>query len=572
MILNKSGEIELNDRHREAIDRFHILNGRKIRVLAIGNIANNAFKNALILRRSGVDCDVLCYDYYHVMGCPEWECAEFSTTGLDFDRPVWRDLDLGGYERPRWFVQGHLSTCLSYLQAYCTGDAAQDALWTKLQDEINAEANAAPDVPLASDWGQPAALRRLAYLFASYFPDRASDYSTEALELGYSGFLLLARKWRSVFAHYDAVIGYATDGLYPLLFHKRPYICFEHGTIRTFPFERTALGQVCAVTYAHANDVLITNCDNIVAAQKLGLRSYRFVPHALIEEVPADAGASLRADLLERYDADFIVFHPSRQHWSDERNLNWEKGNDVLIKGFAAFLQNHRPKALLIMVAWGQTVESSKALVASLDIADRVVWIEPQTVLVVGRYICASDALADQFMIGAWGAIMPHGLMLGCPTLMYLDEAVHRWCFPEMPPVLNVRTPQGVESALASLLDAATAGRFRAEGPLWYQRYHSESVVRARLLDSLFTSLEPSPDRRNEILLREIDARVQQAQMRASVFSSFKTSLQLGMRNSVESIALRLHGLKSRFPILGGAAYGLARGAYRLAGALRRLR
>ena len=47
--------------------------GRKLRVLHIGNIANNAYNNARIQRQYGIDADVLCHDYYHVMATPEWE-------------------------------------------------------------------------------------------------------------------------------------------------------------------------------------------------------------------------------------------------------------------------------------------------------------------------------------------------------------------------------------------------------------------------------------------------------------------------------------------------------------------
>ena len=60
------------------IAAFEERNGRRPRVLHIGNIANNAYLNASILNVVGIDCDVLCYDCYHVMACPEWESAVFE--------------------------------------------------------------------------------------------------------------------------------------------------------------------------------------------------------------------------------------------------------------------------------------------------------------------------------------------------------------------------------------------------------------------------------------------------------------------------------------------------------------
>ena len=40
-------------------------------------------------KEAGIDCDVLCYDYYHIMGCPEWEDADFTGSVTDDFRPEW---------------------------------------------------------------------------------------------------------------------------------------------------------------------------------------------------------------------------------------------------------------------------------------------------------------------------------------------------------------------------------------------------------------------------------------------------------------------------------------------------
>ncbi len=91
--------------------------GRPPRVLHIGNIANNAYNNAKLLNAAGFDCDVICYDYYHIMGCPEWEDADFDGDAGDHFHPDWASLDLRGFERPRWFAQGPLKLTIAYLVA-----------------------------------------------------------------------------------------------------------------------------------------------------------------------------------------------------------------------------------------------------------------------------------------------------------------------------------------------------------------------------------------------------------------------------------------------------------------------
>jgi glycosyltransferase involved in cell wall biosynthesis len=90
--------------------------GRPLRVLHIGNIANNAYNNARIQRQYGIEADVICYDYYHVMSCPEWEDGSF-TGPAEGNFPDWFSTSLKGFSRPDWFVQGPANLCLQYFRA-----------------------------------------------------------------------------------------------------------------------------------------------------------------------------------------------------------------------------------------------------------------------------------------------------------------------------------------------------------------------------------------------------------------------------------------------------------------------
>lgn len=115
------------------LDDFVMKSIRRPLVLHIGNIANNAYNNAKILNQAGLDCDVICYDYYHIMGAPEWEDADFAGAVLDDFHPHWAALNLGNFERPEWFAQGPLPLCIDYLRARRTGDPKSRQLWRRLQ-------------------------------------------------------------------------------------------------------------------------------------------------------------------------------------------------------------------------------------------------------------------------------------------------------------------------------------------------------------------------------------------------------------------------------------------------------
>jgi glycosyltransferase involved in cell wall biosynthesis len=502
--------------HLTWVEDFRRYNGRAPRVLGIGNIANNAMRNAVALRSYGVECDVLCHNYWHIMGCPEWEEAYFDAEGLDNTRPQWGSIDLGGYQRPRWFAQGLLGTALDYLISLREDASNLDMLWEAMTRERADPGAVATTVyrETTDPDDARAVAERVAAQFAATFPHRRDRMTAdEVLAEGVHVIEELPRL-RRLLAHYDFVIAYATDGIIPLLAGTVGYVAYEHGTIRRIPFDRNFQGRMCALTYAKAGDVLITNADNIVAAERLNLRSFRYVPHAMLETHRDSDGAAVRQRLMADHDADFIVLHPSRHHWSQARNPNLEKGNDILIEAFARLVKEVRPKALLVLASWGETIDKSRELIDRLGIADRIAWLPPLPMRALIDHIAASDVLADQFTIGAWGGIMPLGLMMGRPNLIHLVDGLHGWSYPSMPRVVNAGDVDGVYRGLVAMTDPATAKAVGDAGKAWYDRYHSVSVVAARIIDS-FMAVEA-----DEFAAREAQVAVVTGQFTAPAISA----------------------------------------------------
>ena len=108
--------------------------GRPLRVLHLGNIANNAFNNARIQRLYGIDAFVIAYENYHIMSSPEWEEAAFRGDYRDQFFPDWTKVDLAGYERPRWFASGPLPLCCEVIASQVDGDPKKtDELFARLK-------------------------------------------------------------------------------------------------------------------------------------------------------------------------------------------------------------------------------------------------------------------------------------------------------------------------------------------------------------------------------------------------------------------------------------------------------
>jgi glycosyltransferase involved in cell wall biosynthesis len=492
------------------VERFNERNGRAPTALHIGNIANAAYLNARMLNEAGIDCDVLCYSYYHIMGCPEWESAVFDADGINPERPLWSRIGPRGFQRPRWFAQGSLATCVDYLIARRTGAGRVDELWRQLEREQEGP-DRKEEYPASlgnSNCLSAEVASRIDDLVAAFridFPLRPDRITfaelQDSLPFSPQYFALL----RQLCSLYDVVIGYSTDGLLPLAVGKRPYLAYEHGTIRALPFEDSTHGRLCALSYSRADLSFITNCDTVIAAEKLRLNDYRFVPHPINEHVVAapEPGA-LRQQLCRELEADFLIFHPARQHWEPQRNPSWEKGNDIFLKGFARFVKTAHPRAAAILVDWGKTVSQSRALIDELGIAGRIAWIPPRNAASMAAYIRASDVLADQFFLGAWGSTMPRALYLGTPAMIYVNESIHRWCFPKMPPVVNTKDSDAVHAGLCQLLDENYRRKLSAAGRAWYDKYHSNKVITASFSQAIRDVLMRTEARRLQDAAREL--------------------------------------------------------------------
>ena len=146
------------------VQGFERQNGRKLRVLHVGNIAGNGFLNAKFERQLGLDSYVLCRDYYHSMACPEWEDAAVVNVGDD-NMPIFKYRDGETFQRPDWFVQGPTIPAIKFLQLSLTGE--KPSTQSLLQKMIVVRMSRTPGnwktlslVYLTSDW--KAALVRFA--------------------------------------------------------------------------------------------------------------------------------------------------------------------------------------------------------------------------------------------------------------------------------------------------------------------------------------------------------------------------------------------------------------------------
>jgi len=424
---------------------------RPPRVLHVGNVANNAYLNAKFLRRAGVEADALC-DEWHMISQPEWEDAPIDWNGGDPEAPLMERAAAAGWHRPEWVLSpsrwdptnSHefwLGTRLELLR---------DAPW--LLRRYASLRRAAPGVPLhLTD-----VLRAGAWL----------DHHER-----------LFGKAGPLFESYDVVQAYGIHPILLLLTGQRPFVAFEHGTMRELPFKDDWYGRLLSMAYRNAGKVVITNPDVVAAAHRLGLGpdDYVFIPHP-VDETKYRPGPSELGRQLEAEGWDFVAISPSRHDWAI-------KGSDRMLRAFAELVLHDRPNALLMLNDWGLEVGRSRSLIAELGIERNVRWLEPLPKLRLIDAYRAADVVLDQFLIGTFGAVAPEAMACGTPVLMAFEPGLHEWCFPELPPIVDVRTPEQIYRELRRLArDQAARAELGAAGRDWVERHHGWQLVVDRLL------------------------------------------------------------------------------------------
>ena len=468
------------------------------RILHLGNILNNGYLNSKFLRRQGWLADSVTVDYRHVQAQPEWEEVAIIDPRLSHFAPDWSSLELGGYERVSWFRDPALAD-IPHVAAELAGEQAlaprqhptvRDAVGRLARSFIGrlglrslglAARRAAREIVTEPD------AQHLINRFSRAYAGRPDQLTVHDI----AEYRDRSRAHAPLFSIYPLVQAYSLDPIYPMLNDSQPpLICFEHGTMREFPFEDSARGRLYALALQLAERVFITNADCNRSADRLGLTNYTFIPHPVDEQLYRPAESPLRERLLREHDCDTIFLGPARHHWKNcppGLENSWFKRNDILIRALGQFFSS-RPssRAMVVFFEWGEEVQLSKELIAECGFASRVRWEPIASKPAMREYYNAADIVFDQFNngIGTFGTVVPEALASGKPVILNYKEELHHWCYPELPPALNAETEAAIVAHVQRLLDNETYRWTLGErGRNWFLRHHSSKVVAGTMID-----------------------------------------------------------------------------------------
>ena len=501
------------------IHDFIAAHGRPPRILHVGNVANNAYQNAKMLNAAGADCDVLCADYYHIMGCPEWDDATITGDVGSQVYPAWHKVDLHGFERPRWFIQAPRRIAIAYLIARRTGDTATcDKLWKTsgrisryysfretsrlkrlllwgeklafsamalVRRVLSRPAKPAPPAQPQDTAPQDPLLARLNADAAILFPGRDiqfkagwdSDYTPDQAAL-----------YAPLFPYYDVVQGYATDCIWPYLAGFENYTAYEHGTLRDFPRQDTDTAHLALLAYARAKAITVTNVDcyeNALyvagpAATPVVCGLHGIDMSRIIQKVEAARGSLTPAD---RFDVppDVPAFYcPSRHNFQKEYGA-FLKGEDKAIRA-AARLADEGEDFRLVMADWGDEVDQIKAMIAGYpSLERRVQWTPPLSKDAFYRAFLSVDAVLDQFYLYVFGGIDFEVLCASSAVLISnrapREEYVIKF-FGQPIPYYPCTTEDEIYTAMLRVIDQPQETKaLAARGRDWILACHSDERI-----------------------------------------------------------------------------------------------
>ena len=532
----------------EWLSDFEASHGRALRVLHVGNIAANGYLNAKFLRRIGVEADVLCHDYNHVMAMPEWEDVDLRRSHGDDNSPVFHRSDVAGFERPDWFIQGPLPFCVEKMAArrgaafslwrmarwrvleilrlagrlgwpiteyivvlavanplefvarsvrYILRRMALDRIGTGLVAELQEFVRKsvryilrrmAPDrigtglvAGLQEFVGKLAryimrrrapdciGTRLVAELLATFrdrFPERPDRLTAEDV-VAYAGSW---EDYAGMFDAYDIIQCYATEPVFALLSGKRPYVAFEHGTLRAFTMDNDPLHRLTALAYREADHTFITNGDCLAYAERLGIESFSPIVHPVdVEQHRQDHGEAARS-IREELGAEVLIFCPVRHDYAI-------KGTDRAIQALPLIGARTDKRVVMVLIRWGAQVDESRAMAEALGCADNIVWRASMCRISTIKYIQAADVVFDQFVLPVFGSTAPQAIAAGRPVIASYGPSETEWLIPEPAPIVSAHTAEEIADRTMECLDPEWRADYAIRARDWIDRYHSPRNV-----------------------------------------------------------------------------------------------
>jgi hypothetical protein len=313
----------------------------------------------------------------------------------------------------------------------------------------------------------------LIHSFQTFFPHREDQLKQEDLE----PYRYIIKDWIKLFEYYDIIQAYATDPVLPMLAGNKPYIGFEHGTLRDFTLCNSQVCRNTALSYNLADYVFITNGDCLEYAKEIGVVNFYPQLHTVDDRRIRSVEGNY-IDLHEKLGVKYVFLCPLRHDWQ-------VKGTDVYIRALPKLVDElGNDDFRIIMTRWGKQIQESEALSKTLGVANLIEWTEPLHRHQLQRMLKSVDILCDQIMLPHFGATAPEGIASQVPVIMSYDPQSTAWLIPEPAPILSAFNVEQVIESVKKALNPDWLREYKLNAQEWIDKYHNTNIVVQRHLEA----------------------------------------------------------------------------------------
>lgn len=526
----------IKEENKKWLEQFIIEQKRAPRILHIGNIANNAYKNVKFLNSFGFDCDVICYDYYHIMAYPEWEEVSFDTFIEDQFKPDLTKINLGNYVRPSWFAQGPLKLCIEYLVSKRSDEKEASKYWELLKSHNRSAPYNKRMVKDRNFFTRSTVWTRfLNFLFAenlvdrlyvAFFVGKGSLYIKNDLMRKITiGFLIIflfpIRFFLNLFKYFkkkEAIPEldinhfkkYFKD-VFPERVDQMSDADFQGYSQEMLMLWKKLLSQY-DIVQAYATDPIIPllcNHENYVAYEHGTLRdftlgnsnicrltslAYNNAKHVFITNGDCLEYAKkihvkkyspmihpIDDELINKLESKYVELH---QQYSVKYLFlctlrhDWAiKGTDMYIRALPKIQEKLGNNFKVLMTKWGKQIEESMELSRQLNCEHLIEWIEPLPRKKLVEYKKSVDIVFDQLALPHFGATAPEAIACGVPVIMSYNPESTKWIIPEAAPILSAHNVDDIVICIEKAIDTNWKTTYQKEAKNWFEKYHNSSIV-----------------------------------------------------------------------------------------------
>lgn len=443
-----------------------------MRVLHIGNIANNAYIFSHLLQEKGIESCAISPNYHHIMGYPIWETKEMILDEGDHFSPKINRQELDQFP---WFSSGTWKQCFQKISQYLEGNYSEN--------QVAHEAN----VPVVKFPRR--AQQKLRFISKKYLPNLLQVWISNNLiyrirTIQEIGFL---KKFDELF---DVIVFYGPST--NLIARRRTQafqIGFEHGTLREYVFAPFKRCKDSKLGYINSDVIFVTNQDSLPSVKRLNYPESNVVciPHPNLDRKFPDLRATRLSSKFKILEQPRILI-PARHTYGNAVDMG--KGTEVILRATIELIEIF-PKVVVEFIEWGNDVHLSKNFLdENCDVRLNIIWSKLKSRPLLRRSMSTASLVIDQMKIQAYGALTADSLGLGVPVITAHSCSNDLNFFGSCAPVLPASNQKEIVDQASLILNTPDLfEKSLSTNADWYEENLSSEILLGKTL-RIFTANE----------------------------------------------------------------------------------